>query len=1036
MPPRRFKKKSVRKIVEKRVAKAIEKYEKTRADSNNTGGSGSTNTGGTVVPEMHGCSYKTFMNGKPHSFKGTEGVVGLKRWFEKMEQVFEICKCAEDDKVKFAMCTFEGRALTWWNGNVQTLGLANANQIPWSNVKAMMTTEYCPATEIQRMEQELWTLTLKGDDIEAYNNRFHELALMCHELVPTEKKKIERYIRGFPERIKGNITSSKPATLHEAINMARELVEQAVQGRAARIGESNKRKWEDNQRNNNNNNHNYNNNHNSNNNHNNNNNRNRNNNHHQQQNRRQENVRAYAAAPAGGKIYAGNLPKCNRCNLHHHGPCPQKCRRCQRFGHLEKDCRTRLQADEGRKDLRSLACIKADEKKLDDIRVVRDFPESEVEHEAHLKTILDLLQKEKLYAKFSKCEFWLQEVQFLGHVVNRDGIHVDPSKVESVKNWKTPESSTEIRSFLGLAGYYRRFIENFSKIAKPLTLLTQKNKTYVWGDKQDEAFQILKEKLCNAPVLALPDGPDDFVVYCDASKQGFGCVLMQRGKVIAYASRQLKKHEKNYTTHDLELGAVVFALKIWRHYLYGTKSVIYTDHQSLQYIFDQKDLNMRQRRWIELLSDYECEIKYPRLRFLEAQSEASKDLKAPTEWLRGLERHFEQRDDGEIYFFDRIWIPSVGGVRKLIMDEAHTSRYSVHPGADKMYYDLRDLYWWPGMKRDIAELTKSAHFLPIREDYKTEKLAKIYTNEIVARHGVPVSIISDRDGRFTSHLWQAFQEALGTRLDMSTAYHPQTDGQSERTIQTLEDMLRACVMDFGGSWDTHLPLIEFSYNNSYHTSIKCAPFEALYGRKCRSPVIWTEVGESQLIGPEIVQETTEKIVQIRERLKTARSRQKSYADKRRKPLEFQVGDRVLLKVSPWKGVVRFGKKGKLAPRYVGPFEIVEHVGPVAYRLKLPQELSCVHDTFHVSNLKKCLAEPDVQVPLDEIEIDENLRFVEEPIEIVERDVKKLKRRRIPLVKVRWNSRQGAEYTWEHEDQFRKKYPNLFSEPVPSSSAAI
>ncbi|GJU09634.1 putative reverse transcriptase domain-containing protein [Tanacetum coccineum] len=498
----------------------------------------------------------------------------------------------------------------------------------------------------------------------------------------------------------------------------------------------------------------------------------------------------------------------------------------------------------------------------------------------------------------------------LGHVVNRDGIHVDPSKVESVKNWKTPESSTEIRSFLGLAGYYRRFIENFSKIAKPLTLLTQKNKAYVWGDKQDEAFQILKEKLCNAPVLALPDGPDDFVVYCDASKQGFGSVLMQRGKVIAYASRQLKKHEKNYTTHDLEL----------------------------------EDLNMRQRRWIELLSDYECEIKYhpgkanvvadalsrkerlkPRrvramsitihsglkTKILEAQSEASKDLKAPTEWLRGLERHFEQRDDGEIYFFDRIWIPSVGGVRKLIMDEAHTSRYSVHPGADKMYYDLRDLYWWPGMKRDIAEyvsrcltcskikaehqkpsgflqqpeipewkwekitmdfvtklpksssghdtiwvvvdrLTKSAHFLPIREDYKTEKLAKIYTNEIVARHGVPISIISDRDGRFTSHLWQDFQEALGTRLDMSTAYHPQTDGQSERTIQTLEDMLRACVMDFGSSWDTHLPLIEFSYNNSYHTSIKYAPFEALYGQKCRSPVIWTEVGESQLIGPEIV----------------------------------------------------------------------------------------------------------------------------------------------------------------------------------------
>ncbi|GJT73165.1 putative reverse transcriptase domain-containing protein [Tanacetum coccineum] len=242
---------------------------------------------------------------------------------------------------------------------------------------------------------------------------------------------------------------------------------------------------------------------------------------------------------------------------------------------------------------------------------------------------------------------------------------------------------------------------------------------------------------------------------------------------------------------------------------------------------------------------------------------------------------------------------------------------------------------------------------------------------------------------------------------MSTAYHPETDGQSECTIQTLEDMLRACVMDFGGSWDTHLSLVEFSNNNSYHTSVKCAPFEALYGQKCRSPVIWTEVGESQLIGPEIMQETTEKIVQIKERLKMARSRQKSYADKRRKPLEFQVGDRVLLKVSPWKGVVRFGKKRKLAPRYVRPFEIVERVEPVAYRLKLPQGLSCVHDTFHVSNLKKCLAEPDVQ----------------------------LKQRRIPLVKVRWNSRQGAEYTWEHEEQFRMKYPHLFSEPVPPSSVA-
>ncbi|GJZ52237.1 putative reverse transcriptase domain-containing protein [Tanacetum coccineum] len=249
------------------------------------------------------------------------------------------------------------------------------------------------------------------------------------------------------------------------------------------------------------------------------------------------------------------------------------------------------------------------------------------------------------------------------------------------------------------------------------------------------------------------------------------------------------------------------------------------------------------------------------------------------------------------------------------------------------------------------------------------------------------------------------QEALGTRLDMSTAYHPQNDGQSERTIQTLEDMLRACVLDFGGSWDVHLPLVEFSYNNSYHSSVRCAPFEALYGRKCRSPIMWAE---------------------IKDRLKAMRDRQKSFDDKRRKPLEFSVGDYVLLKVSPWKIMVCFGKKMKLAPRFVGPFEFIEKVGPVAYRLVLPEELNGVHDTFHVSNLKKCLADPTLKVHLDEIRVDAKLKFVEEPVEILERGFKKLKRSRIAIVKVRWNSKRGPEFTWEHEDQMKLKYPYLFS----------
>ncbi|GJT17372.1 putative reverse transcriptase domain-containing protein [Tanacetum coccineum] len=335
----------------------------------------------------------------------------------------------------------------------------------------------------------------------------------------------------------------------------------------------------------------------------------------------------------------------------------------------------------------------------------------------------------------------------------------------------------------------------------------------------------------------------------------------------------------------------------------------------------------------------------------------------------------------------------------------------------------------------VDRLTKSALFLPMRETEPMDKLARMYLKEVVTRHGIPVSIISDRDGRFASNFWRSLQKALGTTLAMSTAYHPETDGQSERTIQTLEDMLRACVIDFGKGWVKHLPLVEFSYNNSYHASIKAAPFDALYGRKCRSPVCWAEVGEVQLTSPKIVQETTEKIIQIKQRIQAARDRLKNYADLKHKPMEFQVGDRVMLKVTPWKGVVCFGKRGKLNPRYVGPFKVLEKVGSIAYKLELPQELSRVHSTFHVSNLKKCYSDEPLAVPLDGLHIYDKLHFMEEPVEIMDREVKRLKQSRIPIIKFRWNSRRGPEFTWEREDQFRKKCPHLFTKTAPSSSVA-
>ncbi|GJY94640.1 putative reverse transcriptase domain-containing protein [Tanacetum coccineum] len=455
-------------------------------------------------------------------------------------------------------------------------------------------------------------------------------------------------------------------------------------------------------------------------------------------------------------------------------------------------------------------------------------PADEKEYEEHLKAILELLKKEKLYAKFSKCEFWIPKVHFLGHVIDSKGIHVDPAKIESIKDWASPKTPTEIRQFLGLAGYYR-----------------------------------------SAPILALPEGSKDFVVYCDASHKGLGAVLMQREKVIAYASRQLKVHEKNYTTHDLELGSVVFALKIWRHYLYGTRCTVFTDHKSLQHILDQKELNMRQRHWLELLSDYDCDIRYHPGKanivadaLSQAQIEAQKPENLVNEDVGGMIRkdipkeRLEPRADGTLCLHDRSWLPCYGDLRSVIMHESHKSKYSIHPGSKKMYQDIKKLCWWPNMKADIAtfvskrltcvrvkaehqrpsgflvqpaipewkwdnimmdfitklpkssqgfdiiwvimdRLTKSAHFLPIRENDPLDKLARLYLNRIVARHGIPVLIIFDHDGRFTSNFWRSFQKALGTEISMSTAYHPESDGQSERTIQTLKDMLRVSMIDFG-----------------------------------------------------------------------------------------------------------------------------------------------------------------------------------------------------------------------------------------------
>nr|GEU87394.1 reverse transcriptase domain-containing protein [Tanacetum cinerariifolium] len=775
------------------------------------------------APVARKCSYKEFMSCQPFNFKGSKGAVGLIRLFKHTESVFSRSNCTEDCK---------------------------------------------------------------------------ELATLCPTMVSDSEKMMEAVIGGLPQSIEGNVIAYKPPNLEEAINIAQRLMDQ-------------------------------------------------------------ETVRSYATTSVENNGYTENHPMCKKCTLHHTGPCTVKCNTCNKVGHLTKNCKNKgpitrsnllpvtvtchtcgekghyvnqcqktttnnahgrtymLRDRNAHRDSNivtgmcllnqhlarvlfnsgadksfvsiSLAPVldippttidtfyniemadrnlvstntviqgatltllnqpfeidlmpikldsfdvvvgmdwlskyhariicdekvvhipldgetliiqaqvmekKLEDKRLEDIPVVREFPDVFPEDLPGLPLVRQV-------------EFQIDLIPGAAPVALKDFMLILP-RLKVVKNWASPTTPTEIRQFLGLAGYYQRFIKDFLKISKSLTELTQKNKKHIWGEDQESAFQLLKQKLCEALILALLEGNGDFVIYCDASHQGLGAVLMQREKLKL-------KHSKKKTS---------------------------------------------------------------RLRTYE-------------EWTKHLKY----------------------ALMELVVLRTKAGYHSL---------DLKKLYWWPNMKAIIAEyvgkcltcfrvkaecqkpsgllvivdrLTKSAHFIPTRATYSMETLTRLYIKEIVSRHGVPISIISDRDSHFTSRFWKSLQNALGTQLDLSTTYHPKTDGQSERTIQTLKDMLRSCVIDFKKGWEKHLPLVEFSYNNSYHASFKAAPFEALYGRKYKSPVCWAKVGDVQLTGPEIIHETTEKIV----------------------------------------------------------------IGPVAYKQELPEELSNVHSTFHVSNLKKCLSDESLLI---------------------------------------------------------------------------
>jgi RNase H-like domain found in reverse transcriptase/Integrase zinc binding domain/Chromo (CHRromatin Organisation MOdifier) domain/Integrase core domain len=652
-----------------------------------------------------------------------------------------------------------------------------------------------------------------------------------------------------------------------------------------------------------------------------------------------------------------------------------------------------------------------------------------------------------------KSQFNLPEVQYLGHIVGRDGLKVDPKKVEAVKNWPRPETVTQVRSFIGFVNYFRRFIDHFSERAAPLNELlkgaSKKHARVTWTSACQKAFEELKTCLTTAPVLVVPDFSKPFVVEADASNQCLGAVLLQEGHPVAYESRTFLPAERNYHTPERELTAVVHALKIWRCYLWGSRFTIYSDHEPLKYLHTKATLTARQARWCEFLSGFDFIWVYKKGSTMMADALSRlpgatcaavqfKDTAETHSTLRQFIANASRRDSwfthprnvktllkrGDCWYKGkRMVVPAAA--RLQVLQELHDAPYSGHRGVTKTVALISESFWWPNMREDIQKhvrtcaicqvtkaksvkpggqlqplpipnnrwesiamdfitdlpctpsgkdailvfvdrLTRMVLFAPCTKDIDALGTAKLLRDYVFCQHGLPVSIVSDRDPRFTSKVWTELMKLLGTQLKMSTAFHPQTDGLTERYNRVLEEYLRSYVSSTYDDWDQWLPLAQFAVNNSKQESLKATPFFLNHGRHPRTPAAVTT--NSDLPGAEEFATSLHKaIAAAKSALQAAQQRQKAFADTKTRSLEFTVGQQVLLDSRNL--TLRTTGPNKLLPKYVGPFKVTARVGSVAYKLELPPTMKC-HPVFHVSLLHKWNADGRHQPPPPPIAVDD------------------------------------------------------------------